>query len=1241
MPKLTVNLNDFSGGINTSKNARDIEVNEAQDLDGLTNYEIGSLQLRGGFVRPNGFVSALGGYNTETVNEGIPNLYGVRPEYSFRIVDSATVSVSSDTATFTIVPSSSQSTNGAHGLDTGNRIVIFDQSSGTDYIGKYFDITVVDSTSFTATGATGLTTGLTLNYALNVEYDSRPSELDQLVFGNLANLKHKESSSENQYLMKAHAKVSFGFYSVGTIKSWYGSNKIERNFGYKYPWLFDNKYTFDVIQDRGVSLAASPIYDIIYEKGMLKTLSSFNGEFKKGLCRRPVNYMYIPKRMHFAGFPGNECNYNIAPGWYNLRSHILCPQEYIDPVTQENFTNGGTLELDYDATTAITASLTDPTNANQVAIAIGTGDNVGDGDWQFSTGDHRKLGLGVSFLYDDTSIAFGQESGISKLGDGAITMTDCEDDKSLWVFIKLFRGETLSADSELDALYKTNSAGPNVAIPEQRMYEGASNEHKSWSPRVVGINLYLTEDFNGEYESPLLLATFPFDSKTEPFSHDNKKGLSQWSTTPALALEGLCVNKIENIQTVPTIPYNLKNGYEHTDQISAWYKTAAVVNRRLYAGNITQFKHKVQESENTYNATKYPDRILKSDYEKFDVLPQNNWVDVMPQDGQSIIKLVSHNNELLIFKNSDLYVLDCSGEIDILSKKFISKGVESPAYVTQNSEYVFWCNKNSVYGYKDGEVIDLLIKQNTDFWAKRITPGMHPVFDPSSNQLIVFSKRDDDNAYDKRCIIIDINTGSLTVKSDPTESKTFIHSGGVIMDNKLYITGKIPGFGGGNDHDDHQDEEARTEVLTTHNKGNTFKAIVSFKVGTGDSAAASNVLSNNVKFLYVRRGSSWVQANISSKTFNTTITSGDEAQRGEYLAKDLNSNLSPSLGTKISFQYDEATEIVTGNIIGKTHGVGQNPSLESKTGYGSTGLFFASTQSSSNFNIGNITDFNYKVIELGVASSAGSFRITATRKGYTEKGTEYKMTIYLSDSKSGDSNQYKSYTSTYVTGEHSNYLKDNDYLDDTAGINDNAINDNLIHNLKEYFTHNYFNDITGDKQYKGKDLMSFSDIGGSTGSKYFDMTVVIPEDWDDVIVDTETSSANGSELYVYDNETTSIPVTVGHCKYATPDIDFGEPNVRKKVYKAYVTYKDSGAYGRVSVYYQVNQSGTWTLATTPGTTTTGYLDENKTSFYRQEITFGTDANSAFSIALKFENQEPIKEFTINDITLIYRPKNPK
>ena len=155
------------------------------------------------------------------------------------------------------------------------------------------------------------------------------------------------------------------------------------------------------------------------------------------------------------------------------------------------------------------------------------------------------------------------------------------------------------------------------------------------------------------------------------------------------------------------------------------------------------------------------------------------------------------------------------------------------------------------------------------------------------------------------------------------------------------------------------------------------------------------------------------------------------------------------------------------------------------------------------------------------------------------------------------------------------------------------------------------------------------------------MTVINPEDYDDVIIDTEVISANGGELYVYDNETDNIVISSGNSVYITPDIDFEQPNVRKKIYKAYITYKDNGGSGRMSVYHQVNQSGTWVLSTTPGTTNAGYLDSNKTNFYRQEITFGTDGNNAFSIALKLQNQESIKSFEINDISTIYRIKNPK
>ena len=41
MPKTTININDFSGGLSTSKNPRDMELNEFQDSDGFISHQPG------------------------------------------------------------------------------------------------------------------------------------------------------------------------------------------------------------------------------------------------------------------------------------------------------------------------------------------------------------------------------------------------------------------------------------------------------------------------------------------------------------------------------------------------------------------------------------------------------------------------------------------------------------------------------------------------------------------------------------------------------------------------------------------------------------------------------------------------------------------------------------------------------------------------------------------------------------------------------------------------------------------------------------------------------------------------------------------------------------------------------------------------------------------------------------------------------------------------------------------------
>ena len=92
--------------------------------------------------------------------------------------------------------------------------------------------------------------------------------------------------------------------------------------------------------------------------------------------------------------------------------------------------------------------------------------------------------------------------------------------------------------------------------------------------------------------------------------------------------------------------------------------------------------------------------------------------------------------------------------------------------------------------------------------------------------------------------------------------------------------------------------------------------------------------------------------------------------------------------------------------------------------------------------------------------------------------------------------------------------------------------------------------------------------------------------------------------------------------------------MRKKIYKGYITYIAED--GNIEVYYQANQSGTWTLVTN---TTDGRLTASKTQT-RAEFTFGTGGNNVYSFALKLEGVHG-GQVEINDITLIYRLKNPK
>ena len=1260
MPKSVININDFSGGLNKAQNPRDIAENQAQELDGLMSYTPGTLVQQGGFIRPVWFKDYSGGFSEEYVAMGINNLYGIEPENSFRIVGRSNVAVSSGTATHT------EKDSGPHGLVTGTKVMFWSANDEalTSWDWKIAEITVTSETQFThSTTGMSISDGTDGDLTYFVGAYNSDKEVEESV-GDFEQAQSYTGVQSNKFLLKAASHGKFGFYSVGSPSYWYGSlNETSDQFAGSDPYLFDTRYLWDCDQKENPTMNSSDdtpieslkVYDAFYETGMIRVLTEPSGFWNNGTCRRPVNYTYLSRRIDFATTtdgtnPSERSKHITLPGWYPLRSHILCQQEY----KQHNldiFYSQGTLQLDFDATTRTTfessfGGVTDGGNPYYCNVGVGTSDNATEGDWQFATGAHKKLKLGTSLIYDNMTFSLQQESPVCILSGEADfgSEGDVADNKALTLWMELGNGSTADTSS-IKAKFGIGSSATLKAtnIPENRGSGVGNGESNSgtWNPRILGINIWVVGDDTGDYDDPLWLAEVPFDSESFVRTCDNKKATDPWLESSETQYRSTIF--VKAIQTIPTLSYSLKNGYKWDDNISAWYKTAAVVNRRLYAGNVSYFDIKPQKMNADTNANQrmvsFPDRIIRSPREKFDILPQDNWIDIMPQDGQNIVKLVAFNQELLVFKDNDLFVVDCSGEFERLAKTFTGKGLTRASHVVKSSDYIFWVNKNGVFGYNgtEAQVVDLT-KDRIDAleWKNMFNYYSNPIYDPDENLLIIFVSTTFDLTSHNRAIIFDINTGALFFKTQPCVWESTNHSGAVIMDGKTYMTSFITGYTPEDGFADQGDEFWNSQD-TDFELGEETMGEVSFKLGSGDSAVNVNAPSNNVKYMFIRNGTSWAAVN-SSDAFDVTTTNSNKVDAAKFFVAQANSALAKHGEYRFVYRYNEEDDLIICTIKAKSVGTIYNSTAEanpnSVSGYGTTGVAFGSGTSESNINIGNITDFTFTGLTNGANAVAGVTRISVNRNGTTKSGVGYVISVHLrsDDQKASDIHLQ----GTYVTG-HSSFYKaatSSNYADETdASASSNTRNDRLITNIHEFLQNNKLTDTSSGAQFYLTEFFSFGSLSGSSGSKYFQMTST-HDDYNDPIINTEAYTGNGSELFHWSNTTTSV---IGKSAYATKDIDFGQPNVRKKVYKAYITYK--GGEGNITVQYAANQ-GSFTNATVTGASVSSKLD-NQSSFTRQEITFGSGGNNVYSFALRFISGNGVQEFEINDISIIYRMKSPK
>jgi len=148
--------------------------------------------------------------------------------------------------------------------------------------------------------------------------------------------------------------------------------------------------------------------------------------------------------------------------------------------------------------------------------------------------------------------------------------------------------------------------------------------------------------------------------------------------------------------------YEIETGVPEDEEVTMMrWKTSAVANRRLYVGNILVGYPDGRE-------VRMGDTMIKSVVNKFDLLPLSQKIDVVVQDGDEIVKIIEYADRILQFKKKTLYIVNISQDEEFLEGSYEGKGVPTKSAVTKTDYGIAWVNRHGCYLYNGRTIIDLM-----------------------------------------------------------------------------------------------------------------------------------------------------------------------------------------------------------------------------------------------------------------------------------------------------------------------------------------------------------------------------------------------------------------------------------------------------------------------------------------------------------------------------------------------------
>ena len=244
--------------------------------------------------------------------------------------------------------------------------------------------------------------------------------------------------------------------------------------------------------------------------------------------------------------------------------------------------------------------------------------------------------------------------------------------------------------------------------------------------RLTGANLYIIDE-----DVPYRVAQLDFMKGLKGAWEMEFASTKLGSTTNAFTAQYTSGNKSNIVKTtgLPLLEsYEALHGFKASvKSITAKYKTAVVLNRKVYIGNIEQ------------DGKVYGDRMIKSITNSFDVFPsEGREIDVAINDGDDIIKLETYADRILQFKRNSMLLINATAASEYLEDTFVGKGVVHPGAVCKTDFGVAWANENGCYIYDGRNVSNLtesVIKESD--WNRHMNANSQIFYEPKKRKIFV------------------------------------------------------------------------------------------------------------------------------------------------------------------------------------------------------------------------------------------------------------------------------------------------------------------------------------------------------------------------------------------------------------------------------------------------------------------------------------------------------------------------